>query len=287
MRCKCLLIVLLIVLHSKATSIALTFSGGYKSHLSAAALLKQRNLNATFYLNSNLLTFQNDWLNVFDVDYLTSLEFEIGGYTLDRVDLSNEDSATIVEQICANRGTLFANQWVPKSFHYPFGKFNDNTDRILKECGYNSALVILRNRTSIPFILDQYHIPYHAVTQLDSLQDLINQIQSSEGISVLNFQNIDSVPDSTFVEFLNWIQDTINNSPVGTLIVKSIDELVGGIVQGVPEEYANINPTNTPDPDAQIKLLIGTSCLGALFLLVMWVIITTQIKRKKKIKFCC
>jgi hypothetical protein len=78
---KLYIIVSAFILASYSTTISLTFSDGYKSHMIIAQKLHSLNMNATFFLNSNNLSFKTGWLDVFDINYIVSLGFEIGGHT--------------------------------------------------------------------------------------------------------------------------------------------------------------------------------------------------------------
>lgn len=102
-----------------ANTVSLTFSDGYSSHLAIAQRINSLGLNATFFLNSNNLAFKSGWLNVFDVNLIVSLGLEIGGHTLDNIEIDKVSSPTILEQVCRDRATLFANGWIATSFHYP------------------------------------------------------------------------------------------------------------------------------------------------------------------------
>lgn len=266
-------------------TISLTFSNGFITHLGAAQLLYTRELNATFYINSDRIAFENGFLNVFDINQLVELGFEIGGGSLHYppVDLTQQDSPTILEQICKNRAQLIANGWTVNSFHYPFGMFNELTKQVVKECGFNSALVV-ENITSLVYAKDPYELPIYTVSETSTVQELISEARNSLGWTIFNFQNMSVEIDSHFIQFFDWLKTESDN---GNYIVKSIDQVIGGISQPIPDEYANVSPTLTPDPDAFIKCIIGTGCLGFLVGLVLYVIITTHLKKTKKIKFAC
>ena len=271
------------IVKTTSTVIALTFSDGFESHKNIAEMLYNREFNATFFINTKNIAFVHGWMNVFDINNLIISGFEIGGHTVDHIDLTTQDSVTIIEQICRDRAQLIANGWVPKSFHYPYGNSNDVVANIVGECGYAGAIENA-NGTSIRFIDDDYNIPMYMADDNVSFQQLINQVNVSNGLTIFNFHNIPIESNSPFPRFIDWLKVKRDS---GEVIVQSIDQIVQGVFYDIPQEYASTLPTPTPDPDAQLKIYIGSACMGALVLLVMYVIVTTQLKRRKNIKFLC
>lgn len=269
---------------SKATIVSLSFSDGYKSHLDIASRLIELEFNATFYTNSANVAFKEGFLNVFDINWLTENLFEIGGHTIDHTELINQDAPTILEQICRDRATLIANGWFPKSFHYPNGQFNDLTNKVVKECGYNSAIISSFNESSIVYIQNAYQLPMYNAPDNVSFQELVNQTLSSKGWTIFNFHNVPFQYNNPVPRFLNWLKDKHVTNEVK---IESVDTVVNGLWIPIPDEYADTLPTPTPDPNAKLKLIVGTSCIGLLTMMVLYVVITTQIKRRTKIKFIC
>jgi len=283
------IIVSTIIFTSNSTIISLSFNDGYKSHLTVAQWLYSSKINATFFLNSNNLSFKDEWLNVFDVNNLVLMGFEIGGHTLDHLNLATQDSPTILEQVCRDRARLFANGWIATSFSYPLGKYTPLTNLIVGQCGYNSALVDVsignnNTSTSIIYVQDSMKLPYYDVPVDVSYDELINQVTISKGITIFNFHQVDITINNPLFRFIDWLKTKRDATDI---VVKSIDQLVQQPVRSVPIEYRDTEPTYTPDPDSLLKIYIGAACLCVLFLLVLYVIITTQIKRRKKIKFPC
>lgn len=296
------LILLISICHiSHCAIVSLTFSDGLDAHMGAAKLLRDRGFNGTFYLNSENVAFKKGFMNVFDIDKLVEWEFEIGSHSVSNphFDLSTQDSPTVLEQICRDRARLTANRWVVQSFHYPFGKFNELTTKVVKECGFNSALIApisSQNTTSITYtqhVQDALKLPIYAVEPTTSFQELIALVEQSVGWTILNFHNGSNVSlhaDGPFMQFLNWLNAERNNN---NIVIKSIDQVINGPYLPIPEQYTNTLPTETPDPNAFIKLMIGSCCIGLLAMLVLYVAITTQIKKRKnwkngkKIKFVC
>lgn len=278
-----LYLALIVINDTNAKTISLTFTGGPKFHIDVAKVLHSYGINATFYLNSQLLGFITGYLNVFDVHWLVQNGFEIGGNGLLEIDLTQENSPTIIETICRDRARLIANSWIPVSFHHPLGKYNSLTNKITRECGYSNAIGI-QNETSIVFIQNEYELPYIDVTNQMTFQQLVDEVFLSKGFTIFNFRYFDITENSPVPRFINWL---IQQHIYGNIVIKSVDSVVQGTYRPIPIEFANTPPTPTPDPDAELKIYIGTGCIGVLVILVLYVVITTQIKRRTKIKFAC
>jgi hypothetical protein len=196
------------------------------------------------------------------------------------LNLTKQDSSTILEQVCRDRARLFANGWISTSFHYPDGKFNVLSNIIVNDCGYNSALVEVANVTSFANAQNLKNLPFYNALNTVSFDDLVNQVLLSNGITIFNFHEISVDNDSPLFRFFEWLN-------ANGISIKSVDQIVSLPVKPVPEEFRNTEPTPTPDPEAQLKFYVGIGCIGALVLLVLYVVITTRIKRQYKIKFPC
>ena len=278
------IVIVSLLQYNHAITITLSFSDGYKSHLTIAQKLIDLEFNATFFLNSANLEFKPNFMNVFDINWLVEHTFEIGGHTINHIELPPQNSPTMIEQICRDRATLIANGWFPKSFHYPLGELNKLTNKIVKECGYNGALISTTNQSSIVYIKNQYEIPIYSVPHKISLSELMNQTIISKGWTIFNFHNISLENNSTIYRFLDWLKIKQSSNEI---VIKSVDNMIHGLWMPIPNEYTNTLPTLTPDPNTQLKIIIGSSCIGLLVIVVLYVIVATQIKRRTKIKFIC
>lgn len=259
-------------------TISLTFSDGFKSHIKIAQILNKHMLNATFFINTQNVAFKEGYLNVFDVNELLKLNFEIGGHTLTHKDLSKITSTTtILEEICRDRARAIANGWTTTSFAYPYGKNNEIIRKLVIECGYSSALTNDRNTTSkAPNI---YGVNILTNFTFEQLKQIVYSEQH-KGWIILNFHDIVNTNTQQFITFITWLN-------AENYTVKSIDGVIQSTYKGVPEEFQHTHPTPTPDPKAELKIYIGSGCIGILILVIMYVVITTQLKKHKKIKFCC
>jgi peptidoglycan/xylan/chitin deacetylase (PgdA/CDA1 family) len=277
--------------HIDKQTISLAFSDGHKSYIRVAEILHELNFNATFYINTNNITFQSEFLNVFDINILVDMGFEIGGHTKSHLSFLNPkiDTPTILEEICRDRAQLKANGWTPKSFAYADDFYKRQTQQIAEECGYNSALV----GEPFGYINTTFDNPYNVNLPLIHALEISKNITAAYLLSFLNLNlHLDWIvyhfhitpPEKELKEFLNFIKQSVQE---GDVIIQSIDQVIGGRFKRIPEEFSDTLPTETPDPLANLKIYIGTACLGALILLVFYVIITTRLKRTTKCKPCC
>ena len=101
---------------------------------------------------------------------------------------------------------------------------------------------------------------------------------------VYNFHDINNSQLQHFTKFLDVLKDMSDNNEI---VIRSIDSVVHGRYKSIPQEFQNTYPTPIPDPQKELKVIIGTGCLGALIIVIFYVIITTQIKRRTKYRPCC
>ena len=281
-----------------AGTISLAFSDGYKIHTEIAKILKSHNINATFYVNTETIKFNSQssqsskssqssqYLNVFDIDDLVKSDFEIGGHTVNHIDLTNGNltTTTMLEEICRDRATLIANGWHPTSFSYPYGKHDYLSQKLVEECGYNSALINRRINTTTPTIEKIAHY-VGDINEKNDYDNVINFIDFAyTQWIVLNFHNISKLRVDDFNTFLTRLEN------IDGIRFNSVDGVIGGSFNDLPIEFANTLPTPTPDRRKILKIYIGMGCITILSFVVFYVILTTKIKRTvwgKKIKFCC
>ena len=127
------------------TTVSLTFDDGQATQYSVRQALKDHGMKGTFYLNSNSVctsdcdgAFDMTWQQVGD---LAADGNEIGGHTLDHVDLTNTGVSTAEKrrQVCEDRQNLVARGFDPVSFAYPYSHHDAEARAIVADCGYSSA----------------------------------------------------------------------------------------------------------------------------------------------------
>lgn len=137
----------------KEKYIILTFDDGYKDNYELLfPLLKKYNMKAVIYMVSHLK--DNCWdvegtgekrFELMDLNQILEMHrsglIEFGGHTMHHVKLNNFSPEKQKEEIEGNKIYLekILNEKLV-SFAYPFGIFNDESKKIVKELGYNFGI---------------------------------------------------------------------------------------------------------------------------------------------------
>ena len=120
------------------TVVSLTFDDARVSQLSAVPHMNAQGMKGTFFVNSGtvgtagILTYQQ-------LRGLQAGGHEVGGHTIDHVDMTTLDAAGKQHQACDDRTALLAQGLHATSFAYPFGTFDSSTGPVVQGCGYSSA----------------------------------------------------------------------------------------------------------------------------------------------------
>jgi MYXO-CTERM domain-containing protein len=121
---------------SPRTVVVLSFDDGRASQLEALPILARHGMRGTFFLNSGSLG-TNGYLDVSQARGLLDAGHEVGGHTLDHVDLVALPAEEAKRQVCTDRENLRALGLGPlESFAYPYGSSDRGTAALLWECGY-------------------------------------------------------------------------------------------------------------------------------------------------------
>ncbi len=117
------------------TVVSLAFDDGNADQYATRSVLAAHGMHATFFVNSGRLGTPGhlSWQQVQD---LAGDGNEIGGHTLDHVDLLTLDLASRTHQICDDRAALLARGLTATSFAYPFADVDAQTEQIVSGCGY-------------------------------------------------------------------------------------------------------------------------------------------------------
>jgi peptidoglycan/xylan/chitin deacetylase (PgdA/CDA1 family) len=121
-----------------ATVISLTFDDGWAEDVTAASLLAAYGMRGTFYVNTGAVD-TGGHVSWADLAAMAAEGHEIGGHALTHVELTRADAAEARRQVGDDRTNLTARGFAAFDFAYPFGAFNADGQRIVRECGYLSA----------------------------------------------------------------------------------------------------------------------------------------------------
>jgi peptidoglycan/xylan/chitin deacetylase (PgdA/CDA1 family) len=120
------------------TSVSLTFDDGYSEQWSFRSLLREHSLDATFYVSTRTIG-QPGFMDGEQLAALASDGHEIGGHTLDHVDLDSVDRVEARRQVAEDRQALIDNGFAAATFAYPFGVWRAGIEAIVRDCGYTAA----------------------------------------------------------------------------------------------------------------------------------------------------
>jgi peptidoglycan/xylan/chitin deacetylase (PgdA/CDA1 family) len=119
--------------------VSLTFDDGYANQATTAApILAAHAMQGTFFVPSGFVG-SSGYLTWSQISALAAAGNEIGGHTVDHVDLPTVTTAQARQEICADRDTLLQHGLAATDFAYPDGDFNAAVEATVQECGYNSA----------------------------------------------------------------------------------------------------------------------------------------------------
>src|SRR5262245_21967782 len=121
-----------------ATVVSLTFDDAYASQLNAQRLLAAHNMKGTFFAPTGFIGLEGR-LTLPQLQAIQRDGNEIGGHTVNHLHLPQIDPAEQARQICDDRVALARDGLTVTSFAYPFGSFDERSEQIVKDCGYNSA----------------------------------------------------------------------------------------------------------------------------------------------------
>jgi len=121
------------------TIVSLTFDDGTADQYLVRPLLAAAGLRATFFVNSNTVGSSAAFLSWEELYELAADGHEIGGHTLDHVDLTAVDASEAARQVGQDRDALAARGFAVTGFAYPFGARSESVKSIVHDCGYRSA----------------------------------------------------------------------------------------------------------------------------------------------------
>jgi peptidoglycan/xylan/chitin deacetylase (PgdA/CDA1 family) len=236
-------------LHGGQTVVSVTFDDGWADwYTNARSILAAHATKATFYVNSNRIG-TSGFLTWAQLEALHADGHEIGGHTLDHVDITQVSVEEARRQVGDDRATLVGRGFAVESFAYPYGEYNARAQSIVQDCGYASGRAAwgLRNldvprgdfRPSGGSIQPEvwYGIPtlccIRSTTSLATLQNhILGAENSTRGWVPLVLHRVGddcgdrpahSISPATLDGLLDWLQGRAANGTV----VRTIAEVVG------------------------------------------------------------
>ena len=241
------------------TVVSLTFDDGLRESAAIQPLLDS-GLKATFYVNSNFIRLSGpidnaDWLTKGELDMLFNNGYEIGGHTINHVDLATLSDAAQRQAICDDLATLRG--WYGDNVYslaYPYSSTGPTTQGIVaggcpgtygplnKPVGkYESARAVggvgcqgCSVAESLPPANPYYLATTDSVlvdTTLATMQNYVTQAEINGGgwvslvfHSVCNGCDTYSITQGTLVNFLTWLKARESQ---GTY-VKTVHQVMSG-----------------------------------------------------------
>ena len=160
--------------------VAITFDDGFRSVFDVAApILNQYRFTATNYIVTNQIGGRNEWdlplgsmpapcMNKDELKKWLDMGHELGGHTLDHVNLNNVSAAEATRQIAQSREVLETTFDVEvSSFAYPYGAQSPIHRDIVRDAGYKNAGIVERRKAGRDD--DPYGLPRITVRRADTL----------------------------------------------------------------------------------------------------------------------
>ena len=246
-----------------STVVTIGFDDGFGSQAQVGPMLSERGLNATFFVNTAQIGV-GGYMSWAQLDGLAAGGNEIGGHTLDHVNLTTVPTEEVTREVCDDRAALQAHGFAAENFAYPYGKANATVAEIVKNCGYASArLASGLGCNGCPYAEpvppgDMYNIraAYSVETTmtLDTLKRQVTDAEASGGgwVNLVfhyvcdNACNQYSITPSNLAAFLDWLAARKDSGTV----TKTTSEVLTG---------SPITTTTTTMPPSGVNLLQNPS----------------------------
>ncbi|MEU6749085.1 polysaccharide deacetylase family protein [Spirillospora sp. NPDC046719] len=226
------------------TWVSLTFDDGLQDQYdNVRTLLDRHGMKATFFVSTGLLG-RPGRMTRSEVMDLAASGHEIGGHTLDHLDLTDLPGGERHRQVCDDRTALRRMGLPARAFAYPFGAVDDDAARTVRACGYRSARGVggIRAGTSCPRCGSAETVPPEdpyrtrtrdsitAGTRLGDLEDSVVQAERHGGWLQLVFHHVcdgcgqrQAVTPRMLAAFLSWLRHRTARG-TGTATVTEVAE---------------------------------------------------------------
>ena len=122
------------------TIVTIEWHDGNADQRGVLRILRRHGMHATFLVNTGpILAGDPGTLTVPDLQALFAAGNEIGGHTLDHVNVQPLSTADARFQVCTDRNNLLRMGLEPRSFAYPFASFDDASEDVAHYCNYDDA----------------------------------------------------------------------------------------------------------------------------------------------------
>jgi len=228
------------------TVVSLTFDDTLADQFQVGAMLEQRGLVGTFYVNSGRLG-SSGYMSRDQLLTLQNAGHEIAGHTISHANLTSVSATEARRQVCDDRVALLNAGLRITTFAYPFGADSSTVRQMVAACGYNAArdvggLVTPGSCSGCPYAntippAEPYALrtsdSVKSTTTLATLQGYVTQAEAHGGGFVpIVFHHVcdgcatDSVSPATLAAFADWLATRGPATQVAT-----VDAVIGGVLQ--------------------------------------------------------
>lgn len=139
--CACLALLFAAPMAAAAPAVvSLQFDDGTADQWSAHDLIAARGMTATYFVNSGR-PGRRGFLTFAQLHQLEAEGNEIGGHTIDHVDVPSLGADDQRREVCDDRADLLARGFQITDFAFPFGSHDAGSQAVVRDCGYNTARI--------------------------------------------------------------------------------------------------------------------------------------------------
>ncbi|NOJ79718.1 polysaccharide deacetylase family protein [Myxococcus xanthus] len=244
------------------TVVTLAFDDGVEEQRQVLDMLSASGLKATFFIISGRVG-QKGYLNLDDLRRMAAAGHDIGGHTLQHMDLVSLTRKNQRREICEDRLRLLSWGFSPTALAFPFGSNDVEVNQTAAACGYNAARDVrglvdtcgsCPTAETIP-PRNPYEIrTASTVTRHDRLEQMQAWVTTAEaaggGWVIVVFHLVDPnctgrtycVKPDVLREFMGWLSQ---RAPMGTE-VRTMQDILGGATRPA------VHPVPLP-PTATLK----------------------------------
>ena len=225
--------------------VSVEFDDGISDQYVARSLLALDHMRGTFYVNSGTLGSNPSFMTWSQVHTLAQDGNEIADHGVIHVGLAHLDTLEQAREVCDDRANLFAHGYRSTDFAYPYGSHTAVTERIARNCGYNSARQVGGlDSPGCCVEAEQMHPPDPYSTRsvvlssedtLSSMERYVTSAMPKGGWVQLVFHQICAgcspyaVPESNLHALLHWLGALQS----GDVQIKTVREVIGGPVRSL------------------------------------------------------
>ncbi|MGE5285719.1 MAG: polysaccharide deacetylase family protein [Micromonosporaceae bacterium] len=122
------------------TVVSLTFDDSDADQMQAARIMRTYGITGTFYIISGAIGAPG-YMTMGDLRTLAAAGDEIGGHTVSHLSLPQISLAEARRQVCDSRNVLRGWGYRVRSFAYPDATYDRAAERIVQQCGFDSARI--------------------------------------------------------------------------------------------------------------------------------------------------